>query len=201
VEEHEAYEAEFATLRAKDFQRFGDFVDWAPPATEGDLDLAEQSELDQLRSQVQALPEKVAEETKPLREKIEALRRSNDQSRSEIRDLKAQIVSLQKQLKHAQKSPAKSAKKAGLETLETAPKANSPPASLKGTTQQCVFVRDKRKDETHGVLVFRVETTEGAWEGRLPAIDARTLATVKPGQTLSLRVAGISPKSVQLALP
>lgn len=207
ITEHDDYEAEFARLKLRDFEHRTDFFEWTPPQTEDELDSAEQSELEELRAQVMSLPESIALETKSLRERIDVLQRRTDQAHSEVRDLKAQVVSLKKQLKHAQRNVASPQLAPAIETtssmeaLSATLEAGFPPIALKGTVIMGTFIEDKRKGNRGGMLIFRVQTPAGAWEGRLPADQAQKLAEIRLGSTVKLRVAGIMKKILQLTLP
>jgi len=201
VEEHEAYETEFAKLRLKDFRNFDAFVEWIPPVTEDELDLAEQSELEELRERVGAFPERIAEETAALRGKMQEMVRSAKESRKSAHDLKTQNAALQQQLKRAQKVIAKAVAQAPVENSSAAPTIQSapgsPPPELKGTIQEANFVRSRRNGKT---LDFQINHAGKSWEGSLSIKDSPSLGLLLPGATLNVRVTGIAGKRLQLAL-
>jgi putative CRISPR-associated protein (TIGR02619 family) len=202
LEEHEAYEAEFAKLRLKDFRNFDAFVEWIPAISEDDMDLAEQSELEELREQVGAFPERIAQETAALREKIKQWVHRDEESRRNAHDLRSQNAALQKQLKHAQNVRGKAVAERPVENPSVAPTIRRAPVSpapeLKGTIQEAIFMRRRPNGKT---LDFQVNHSGKSWEGSLSLKDSPDLDLLLPGTTIKVRVTGVSGKRLQLALP
>jgi putative CRISPR-associated protein (TIGR02619 family) len=205
VTEHDDYEAEFARLKLRDFQGRTDFAEWTPPIAEDELDLAEQDELESLRTQVRAIPESIAVATEPLREAINDLQRAKEKATSKQVKLQAEIAALRKQLKHAQQQAHQTKAKPRADatgnqsTVEiTLPSPDAPPPELKGTIQDATYVGDRLKGS---LLVFQISRAGSTWEGCLPITAVSGFGLLLPGAIVKLRVTGIAGKSLQFAAP
>ncbi|MEI8044635.1 MAG: putative CRISPR-associated protein [Verrucomicrobiota bacterium] len=202
VEEHAAYEAEFAKLRLKDFQKFDAFVEWSPPRSEDELDLAERSELAELRERVALFPQRIAEETANLREVIQRLGNTDRENRNALEQLMNRNAALQRKLKHARngmtksfpEGPAKNSSNVGAE--QDVP--DCPPSELKGTIQQADYLGCRRDGK---ILDFRINYAGKSWEGTLSVMDSASPGMLLPGTTLSVFITGIAGRHLILEVP